>query len=245
MSTQFGLVSRFLSNVTRSADNALAKLRTNHLGELVNSPDGQIQYALEGSTFVATTPVPGTGVALTVAAQAAFNALAPAIFIRNTAAVGGKDINVRRLRLIATAAGTGLTALESLTVVDSNPTRYTSGGAAMVPVNTKADDASASIAQVFNASTAIVAAAAGAGTRVIARTKLKGAIPVIHDNFAISYGAEPTVEMGPLSGATASLFTHSGPALIIPPQCCALIYIWGAGMTAAPTFEVALEMVER
>lgn len=34
-------------------------------------------------------------------------------------------------------------------------------------------------------------------------------------------------------------------ALIIPPQCCALIYLWGAGMTAAPTFEVALEMVER
>lgn len=252
MSTNFGLVSRLRNALGNgSADSTIAKFRTNQLGEQFVAPPGAVGFALEGSAFASLTPVPGTGIAVNAAAQNAFNATAPAFLIRNTAAVGDKDIILRRIRLVATAAGTGLTALDAAVYVDT-ANRYVSGGLlnnsggnALVTANTKADGAIASIAQIYSGTTAIVASAAGSGTRAHSRIKLRTGIPVAGDIFTLSFGAEPQPEFGAVSGTVASAFTHSVKSLVIPPQACALIYLWGLGQTAAPAFEIDMEHVER
>ena len=202
------------------------------------------QFAVEGSFWITQTPTPGTGVSVTTATQVAFGATAPAFLIRNTAAAGGKDIIIKRLRLIVVGTGLGLTSLESLCVVDST-NRYSSGGVLMTAYNAKADEASASIAQIYNASTAIVATAAGASARPVTRHKVKAAAPVVSDTFVTAYASEPAAVGEPLTGTAATLYAQGSAPLIVPPQATGLIYLWAPAMTTAPTFEIQIEHVER
>ena len=174
--------------------------------------------------------------------------------IRNTAATGTKDVLIRRLTLIVAGAGSALTSLEGLVVIDTAD-RYVSGGAlnsstvsgnGLVTGNLRADLAAVGNAQIRNASTAIVASAAGSGTRTHSRIKLRNGIPVLGDVYTLAFGADPSSDFGFLSGTVAQGFTYALPALVIPPQTSALIYLWGPAMaTTAPTFEVIVEHVER
>lgn len=249
----FANVARLLSSLGISADNTPAQMRLNHRGEQMTAPAGALGFALEGSLFTALTPTLGTGVALTAAAQASFNATAPAIHIRNTNQAGGADIILRKVKLTVTGAGTGLTSLEGAAVVDT-ATRYTSGGILAAPVaaanglavaNVRADRPASSGCEVRTATTAIVATNAGATTRIHSRQKLRTGIPVIGDTISVVFGAEPAPEFGPLSGTVAQLMQQGAPAVVIPPQTEFMYYLWGPGMTAAPTFEVALLWSER
>lgn len=240
----FTLVNRLLSNAARSSDAAFAQARANQYGELLTAHDGQQRFALEGSLFVTTTPTLGTGIALGAASVTAVTPTAPSMLIRNTDALGGKDIILKRLKLICTNAGASGTSLDVAVHVDT-ANRYASGGTAMVAVNAKADASAATLATIYNASTAIGATAATGTTRLIAHSKLRTGIPVIGDVYSLNFGADPTVEMGFLSGTVASLFAHSVVPVIIPPQASALIYLWSMGQTAAPTYEIVIEHVER
>lgn len=249
----FANVVRNIANSILSADNTPAQMRLNHRGEQVTAPTGAMGFALEGSLYTAITPTLGTGVTLTAAAATAFNATAPAIMIRNTNQVGGADLILRKLRLIVTGAGTGLTSLESAAVLDT-ASRYSSGGILAAEVaaanglqlaNIRPDRPATPGAQIRTATTAIVATAAGATARIHSRQKLRTGIPVIGDHISIVFGAEPTPEFGPLSGAAAQIMQQGGPAVVITPQCDFLFYLWGPGMTAAPAFEVAMVIAER
>ena len=249
----YGNVLRNIDNGALFGDNTAAQFRINQWAEQIVSPLNSLSMATEGSTYSSNTPTPGTGIPVTTATATTFVATAPAFLIRNTDQVGAKDVIIRRLRLIAASAGVGLTSLEGLVVIDTED-RYVSGGAlngptvsgnSLVTGNLRADLQSAGIAQIRNASTAIVASAAGSGTRTHSRVKLRTGIPVLGDVYTLAFGAEPAAELGPLSGTAAQGITHSMPALVIPPQTSALIYLWGPAMTTAPTFEVIVEHVER
>lgn len=240
----YGIVARLRAALSVVADGTNQIFRTNQLGEQISAPSGAIAFAIEGSTFVTSTPTPGTAVALGVAAATAFSATAPAILIRNTDSVGGKDLIVRRLRLTSVGVNTTATSLECAVVVDSI-NRYVSGGAARTPVNTRADSAVATISQFWDASVAIVASAATASSRYIGRMKLRTGVNVAGDCYSLAFGSEPTTETGALSGTVASLFALSMPALVIPPQGSALIYLWSPAQTVAPTYEYTVETVER
>lgn len=250
----FANVVRNIANSVLSADNTAAQMRLNHRGEQITSPQGALGFALEGSLFTAITPTLGTGMIITTATQTAFSATSPAIMIRNTNQAGGADLILRKLRLIVTGAGTGLTSLESAAVVDT-ANRYSSGGTLAAEVaasnglqvaNIRPDRPATPGAQIrTSTNTSLVASAAGASARIHSRQKLRTGIPVIGDHISIVYGAEPAPEFGPLSGTAAQILQQGGPAVVIPPQCDFLFYLWGPGMTAAPTFEIALVLAER
>ena len=240
----YGLVSRLRASAAIVADGVNQIFRQNQIGEIIAKMVNQDQYAQEGSYFSTTNATIGTGVALGVAAATTFNATAPAITIRNTDAIGGKDIILKGLSLITTGAGTAGTDLNCVVVVDST-NRVTSGGTAQTVVNTRADSGIATIASVLSATAAIVASAAGGTARLLARMRIRTGAPVVGDTYKIAFGAEPTTETGALSGTAASLFAQRAPSCVVPPGGTALIYLWSAAQTAAPAYEWQLEFAER
>ena len=241
------ILNIFQRNTTapKTAESGNAAARGNKYGEQIVSTLNQFQFGVEGSAYSVTTPTPGTGIALTIGAQTTFNALAPALLIRNSGSTAlDADLIMRRLRLICTATGTALTSLESAIVIDT-ANRYTSGGLPMTPNNNNTSVSTPSNAQVYNASTAIVAAAVGAGTRIVNRSKVRTGIPVVGDEYVFNFGAEPTPETGAISGTAAARFGCGLGPVVIAPGGTFLFYLWGPSQTGAPSYELTLEYVER
>lgn len=238
----FGLVSRLLTSVGRTADTNKAQIRVSPFGEIINAPPFYLSGAVDGSLFFTTNATIGTAVAINAAAQATFSATAPTFLIRNTDTL--KDITVRNLRLICSAIGTGVTSLDCLITTDTL-NRYSSGGLLRTPLNVRADQSAASISQVYDATTAIVATAAGASARNVGRGKIRTGSPNIGDVYGLLFGNDNIPEMGSLTGTTAQKITVNLPPFIVPPGGTGLVYIWGAGQTAAPTYEYNIEHNER
>jgi hypothetical protein len=245
MSTQFNLVNRLVSAISRTPDGTLAKSRATEYGELIVQSLDSDQRAVEGSSFVATTPayVPGTGVAFNAAA---FAFTTPAFIIRNSAEIGGKNINIKRLKLVVTAAGTG-TAMDCLVTVDSTNRMPASGGVDMVTTNVLTSSSQASGAIIKHSGTAMVGVPAPTATsRNIIRTKLKQAAPVVGDEFSIYFGGDFASDSALVSGtATASTapsyYAKNVGSFVIPPQATGMIYLWGVN----PSAEIFLEYIER
>lgn len=240
----YGLVGKLRASLSIVADGVNQIFRQNQLGETIAKMVNQDQYAQEGSYFVALNATIGTPVALGVAAATAFSATAPAFLIRNTEGAGGKDIVLKKLSLLSVGVNTTGTDLNCAVVVDST-NRLSSGGLAATISNARADSGIGTIAALFSATTAIVATAAGGTARSVFRTRIRNAINVAGDLFKISFGAEPTTQTGLLSGAAAALYAHCAPPVVVPPGGSALIYLWSAAQTAAPTYEWQLEWAER
>lgn len=240
----YGIVAKLRATVSSVADGVNQILRQNQLGEVLTKTIDQDQFALEGSYFTANNATIGTAVALGVAAATTFSATAPALLIRNTDVAGGKDLLLKKLSLMAVGVNTAGTELNCAVVVDST-NRLTSGGLAATIVNLRADSAVGSIALLFSATTAVVASAAGVTARLAMRTKLRIAINVLGDIYRLCFGSAPASETGNLAGTTAQLFAHGAPPIVVPPGGSALIYLWSAAQTAAPTYEWQLEWAER
>lgn len=237
----YGQVGRLLTSEVIEADRAETYARTNQYGEFICAPSGQNQFALEDSYFVGSNPTIGTAVAINAAAQNAFVATAPSILIRNPNAVGGKDVIIKRINLLCTVAGTGLTSLECAVLLGTG-NNYTSGGTALTLRSARTQSPATALIYYSGAS-AIVGT--NTNTITIARQRIRTGIPVVGDNFKLNFGGEPTTETGLLSGAAAAMYAHNLPPLVIPPQGTALIYLWGGGQTVAPTYEFIIEIIER
>lgn len=240
MSTNYGLVNRLVDSAARTPDGSLAKVRMNQYGEYVVSPLNALQLAAEGSLYVASNPVIGTGVAFT--GRTTYTATGPAILVKNTDTIGGMDLQLTRLRLIVTSAGS-ITNFNTAVTVDRN-LRYVSGGTQLVAANMRADDDNAGLAEIFTSvGTAIVTTADTADTRMISRSSLKTGTAVIGDTYQISFGADPQPETGASAGTTAAVYNQASAPCIIPPGCTAMIHFFGGN--TSPSFEFTLEMVQR
>ena len=194
--------------------------------------------------FTSYNPTIGTAVAITATAQGAFTATAPAFLIKNNDAAGGKDVILKRLTMVVGAAGSTLTSLDCAVVVDAT-NRYTSGGATASIVNVRSDQSNSTVAQIYQASTAIVSPAATASARMVARRRLRSQIPVISDQYILNFGTDSQNDNAVFSGTTSNLVSLHVAPVVIPPQSFALIYLWGTSMAGIPTVEWLLEHVER
>lgn len=208
-----------------------------------------IDFRQEGIRFVNYNPTIGTGVALTGATQTAFVATTPSFIITNNdqgaafAGAGGetglKNIYLDQLWLKVVAAGTGLTSLEAAIVIDT-AARYSSGGT-NVSANSVGTDlrdtkgvTTGSIALVYAGAITALAAVA---SRVTGRAAVDNVAPAVLDNYYLDFG-----EMSVSGVARAISFPMH--EIVVAPGQSALIYLWAAGMTAAPTFEYGLSWIE-
>lgn len=207
-----------------------------------------IDFRLEGTRFVNYNPTIDTGVALTGATQTAFVATTPSFIITNNdvggvialgAETGMKQVYLDQLWLRIVGAGTGLTGLEMAIVMD-NAARYSSGGTNISANSVQTDMRDAkgvstgSISLVYAGA---LTASAAVSARVVGRAILDNAAPVVGEQYVIDFSR------GSLSIAARGS-SYPVPLSTIGPGQSYLVYLWGAGMTAAPTFEYGLVWIE-
>jgi hypothetical protein len=179
-------------------------------------------------------PTIGTGVALTIATRTVFLATQPSITINAPT----KAVTLDRIMLMPRVAGAGLTGLQLVVIVDT-VNRYTSGGTIVSLRSSINNTLSTAIARTGQVT--IVATNTTATESRVYNGVIKGAIPAINDNYTLFFGNDNIVETGLVANTQQS---KNLPPVIIPAGGTALIYLFGAGMTAAPAFEGTIHTIE-
>lgn len=200
-------------------------------------------FADEGSYFTFMN-VPQTAIVDT-AALTAFAATTPTMVVFNSNTVAsGKTLYLQRFRCSVSAAGTSGTNWLWQWLLDTG-NRWTSGGTLLTEANLNINATQASGAVIhFGAVTAPAANASrivGAG---VGRTVIK----VIGDEYTFEFGnSAPVAGAGmPTDGTLQLTKTWQVPPLVIPPQCSALWYEYGASQGTAAQFDnIAVELVAR
>lgn len=229
---------------TISANGVRWASRLNQFLEPVVSFAGLPQFALENTYWVATVnPTIGTPIALGTATATWYVGTAPSILIRNAAAASGKDIIISAIELSMVATGTGMTDMWVEVHIDTT-NRYTSGGSAITGKTLYSQSATTAFT-AFNASTAIVATADTATYTRLFRRKIRTAIPVAGDVYKLVFDGQYDSGSYALNSSVASIYNIQAPVCIIPPVGTMLVYIFGTGMTVAPTYEGVIEFTER
>jgi hypothetical protein len=218
--------------------------RLNQFFEPIVQPAGQQQFALENTYWVAPiNPTIGTAIALGTATQTAYVGTAPSILVRNAATALGKDIILHSIELSMITTGTLMTDMWIEVHIDTT-NRYTSGGSAITGKTLYSQSATTAFT-AFNASTAIVATADTATYTRLFRRRIRTAIPVAGDIYKIAFDGQYDSGSYALNSSVASVYNVHSPICVIPPVGTALIYIYGTGMTVAPTYEGVIEFTER
>jgi len=241
-----GAVCRLLSKAGFNGEGTSTSVRLGTYGEQVTQVLSSKQYGLaeEGSLFVATTPTPGTGVALGVATATAIIATAPSLLIYNNDSVGGKNIIMDSIKLVTTAAGTAGTRLDMATYIDSK-VLFTSGGTAATPLNANMGVANTSIAKVYDASAAILSPAVSSAVRIVGRSVLRMTIPVVGDQTVIDFGGVTAGGQGILNGSAPLNILVSHAPVVLAPGHSMMVFLWSGSQSAAPTYEYVITWIER
>jgi hypothetical protein len=240
-----GLVGILLGNSVKTPDGNEATPRLGKYGEIVAlglnaKPFSAVE---EGSAFVAVTPTAGTGVALGIAAATQIVVTAPSLVIINNDAVGGKNVILDNIKLLVAAAGTAGT-YQRFSIFTDAASSYTSGGTAFTVNNLNTGVGASSVVKGFDASVAIVAAATGA-KKHIAEGVTRTAIPVIGDQLLVQFGGNVGNDSSITNGTAPLNLTTIVPQVVLAPQTGLFIWLWSASQSAAPTFEYAIQWIER
>lgn len=234
-------VSRALPQAT--ADTTDQSQRGGRYGETtINGFASKHSLAEEGSYYVATNPTPGTAIAASIAG--AYSATASAYFyIRNTesaSAAAPKRIILDYIKLITAVIPANAVEWTCLGELDFGAARYTSGGSAITPVNVNTDVATASIATMYAGALTTVA---GVTKRIVLHSQLGNKIPVVYDQYILTFGA-PSMGGSAIAASGAAYGGRTeigGPPIVIGPATNFVLFMWGTTASATASqyeFEV-------
>lgn len=210
---------------------------------VANSMQGKHVLSDEGSYY--TTNNAQTGIA-TAAAPTAFSATNPFLLVYNGSAPSD-DFGMRfyfdYLMLLCTAIGTAAASVQMAVTVDRG-NRYTSGGTDLTG-NIKGVNQStsrSSLARVYAGNITASAATANART-LVGNRYLKGAIPVVGDQYTTRFG---TTDVCDFIGASAIVFTTNHiPPIIIGGDESLLVHLWFPSQSGASSYAPELAWWER
>jgi hypothetical protein len=246
--TAEGIISTLVPNKLADSQSSSNPMRLNGNRELVvrESAPGFNGLCEEGSLLLCTNPTISTGMTW-VAAQTAYSDTVGNFYIQNNEAAGGKSLQMRYLKLLATTAGTAATVWHYAAILDM-AARYptTANIASITPVNPNggSSNAAAPTVLVQNSATPSVYPASSAAKRIVTRGAL-GGLNIVGDVFLVSFG-QLFGQTGPLTAAEGA--TQSGsrvassPPVTIPPGGSLLISFWSPSSSAAFTPEFELLM---
>jgi hypothetical protein len=156
-------------------------------------------------------------------------------------AAAPKRVYMDYIKLIVVAGAATAVNWQYAIVLDDSPTRYTSAGTALVPLNPNGDSSVASVVTGYFGALVIAAAA---NRRLIARGNLKGSKPVVYDTFLIVFGGAPG--SGHAAASTVPVQTvDCAPPVIIGPQQNLVLSMWGTSSNEIATFEHEIAWFER
>lgn len=213
---------------TAVAEGSDANLRGSKYGEPVVIPllNKNHQLAADGSYFVTTNPTPGTGIAYAVTAAASETAGYFLAIINGSSAgdPSAKTIFLDYLRLIPTVAPASGTSGRFAWRSDV-AAKYTSGGSALTPVNPNSGNGNTSVASVKAG--ALTTAAASGVARLISHGVLRGAIPVVNDEYVFDFGgAEAAGGSIITSGTNVQRMGIPVPPIVIGPGMMVGLQLW-------------------
>ena len=221
----FGLVKRALPS-PRTATGTEAQARYDPYGGQHVQVGLPFKQALmdEGCYFATTNPTPAT--ALATGVNASFDVTKGLFVLYNGAtATEGTRVFPDYLKIIPTVAPASGTSFHYAVYLDST-NRYTSGGTAMTSKNANMDSSTSPSATLYAASggTVITVATASSNARLVGRTVLRGAIPVINDELILQFGGTELSGATPVS--TIGRVVCNAPPVAIPPGGSMVVIFW-------------------
>ncbi len=208
----------------------------------------------EGSTYIATNPTVGTGIAITTSvvddaatASSTHAQFAPALLVQNTwsaSNTAAKSLYPLYIKLITTAIPTSATRWDCSVRLDNVATKYVSGGSTITPVCLNSNVATTSGASVYFGAIVPSGVQTGAG-RLVGRALLSSTIPVVLDTYIITFGdvgASTNVANG---GATRADKTIPMAACVVAPGWSFQLDLFGASNAAAAGYEFEFVYAER
>jgi len=230
---------------SRNLDGADAYARLGRYGDINVIPLTGTKHGLaeEGSYYVATNATISTAITLTGATCTAWVATTPTVVLVNANSTGGANIIPDYIKFHIVGAGTAEAAIHYAVLMDST-NRYTSGGTAIVPVNSNMGISMASSTLLYVG--AITAPAASANVRQTGRGLFRNAIAVANDQYILAFGAsDVSASASQLASTTSIIQTFPTSPVVICPGGSLLVYLWGASMSAAPTAEFEMGFWQR
>lgn len=187
----------------------------------------------EGSYFVGHNNQ--TGLA-TAAAPTAFSATNPFAIIYNNGYPSDEvapRVYLDYLMLLATAIGTGGTNVQ-FAITKDRGNRYVSGGSDLTAnINNAGPTSTASIAKLYAGN--ITASAPSATVKTLVGNRwLKGAIPVVGDQYTIRSGSGSMPDSITISTVMANV--QNIPPIVIGPDESLLFHLWLAAQSAASSY---------
>ena len=204
-------------------------------GPLTLMPKTSEDFAEIDRAFTAAiNPTIGVGVALTIATRTTYLDTQPSfIFVPTT-----KQVSLDKIRLRVATAGTALSQLQLVVIVDT-VNRYSGGGTVITGKSSLTN--SNATCEIRTGTAPIVATGTTPTERRAYVGTIKAAITAINDNYTFHFGNDAIFEQGL---TTNTLVSKSLPPIVIPEGGSAMVYLFGAGMTAAPTFEGTVSFKE-
>jgi hypothetical protein len=217
--------------------------------------NGTQGLAAEGSLLIATSPTPGTGIAITTSvvddaatASSTHGQFAPALLILNqnqaTSSPIGKSIYPLYIKLVTTAIPTSATAWKGSFRLANNSANYVSGGTQLVPQNLNTAFGNGTGAAVYFGAI-VPAQVPGASGRLVGSDALSNVIPVIGETYYFTFGDVSLPTNTLVESTTARVVTLPHAAIAIAPGWSLQLDLWGASNAAAAAYEVELCYVER
>lgn len=231
-----------LNRVTRYGDQS---------SHLVTARD--VGASREGTEFITRSPTVDTGLA-SIAALATFTATSPFVIITNGNPSGGRSVILKKIKLRCTAAGTGGTNFSWATKVDNVANRYSSGGSGSANTNLSsilAGPYSTNPGAQFQSNAliyagALVATADSPQARVLENGPLRSTINVVNDQITYSFGnTEDLMDTLAIATATATQRIVPHCSVTLPPQTTFLLHWYAASQSAAASYEVIINHIER
>ena len=247
-----GFVSRRLDQAFLDDRDDAKPLRLKRYGEtFVSEFDKSLYgYCEEGTFIVANTTTPGTGFTWANSGNGvqSFLDTAPQGYILNNEAAGGKSLCLAHIKLITTTAPTAATGGKFAIFMDTGPRTLTTDSMTALTVSNPNGNFSAPLAiptvKIQNSATPSVMSAIVTSKKV-AQGWLCGTIPIVGDEYTISFGRG---DIGGHPGLTAvetvcRKVVNNSPPCIIPPAYCVALYFWFPALTTAsivPEVEIAM-----
>jgi hypothetical protein len=218
----------------------------------------QYPQALEGSYFIASSPTPGTGIAITTSLTAyASGSTKPFLLVMNNNPAGGANIELDYLKIIQTAGQlpTSATNIQIAICLDTVAAKSpTTAGTAITPVNV--NPASQAVTNAVIQAGAITTATDSAAVRLVYQDYIEpivGTTPcaVAPDQFLAKFGpaglpgSSAYYQLSAGTPLQVKQVVSMGPPIVISPGWTAVVKIFGTANGAAATYSFELGYRER
>lgn len=245
-----GITGEALLSVQRIGDGISVPFRINGRGEQYVLPIvSDMKTALmEGSYYIASTPTPGTGITLSVAAGVTFSDTQGLVGINNIdtgVVIGGqaKRIFLDFIMWHVTTVPTAATQHDIAGRIDTGA--RSSGGTVVNPVNANMDYSNQSVGRIFANPT--VVAASNNVRNLFHYIAKKAAAPayIVDDVVILKFGGVDWSSISNIIATTTGITVIPCPPVAIGPGQSFVLNEWAPARSAALSGELFVGYVER